>query len=104
MQTILAFVKEYFVFMLVLFLISYLVPRESYRKYFHFFIGALMVAVLMEPVLSFFNRDARGEFHRQLEEIEKNLSEIEYEEKGEDIFEQFLKDPGVDGKENGTEK
>ena len=104
MATILQFVQEYFVFMLVLFLISYLVPRESYQKYFHFFIGALMVAVLMEPILSFFHKDARQEFHRELEKIEKNLSDIEYEEKGEDIFEQFLENPAVDGTENGAEK
>lgn len=104
MEIILQFVKEYFVFMLVLFLISYLVPRDSYQKYFHFFIGALMVAVLMEPVLSFLNRDTRQEVHREMEEIERQLSDMEYEEKGEDIFEQFLKDPSVDGTENGTEE
>ena len=75
MQVILSFVEKYFIFVLFLFLISYLVPRESYRKYFRFFIGALMAAVLLEPVFSFMNRDAREDFHRQLEKIEKDLSD-----------------------------
>lgn len=104
MQVILQFVEKYFIFVLVLFLISYLVPRESYQKYFHFFIGALMVAVLMEPVLSILNRNTREEFHQELEKIEIDLSDNGYYEKGEDIFEQFLETPGVDGEENETEK
>ena len=37
MQVILQFVEKYFIFVLVLFLISYLVPRESYQKYFHLY-------------------------------------------------------------------
>ena len=33
METIIVFVKNYFLFLLVLYLISYLAPQESYRKY-----------------------------------------------------------------------
>ena len=97
MQSILDFVKNYFIFMLILFLFSYLAPKESYRRYFHFFIGALMVAILMRPVLSFIDRDAADEFREKLSGIEKQLSSIEYYEKGENIFEQFLSDPGMAG-------
>ena len=104
MSILLSFVEKYFIFVLVLFLISYLVPRESYQKYFHFFIGALMVAVLMEPVLSFLNRDERADFHGELEKIVSDMSDQGYYEKVEDIFEQFLEAPGMAGEENETEK
>lgn len=99
MQTILNFVQQYFVFMLVLFVFSYLVPGESYRKYFHFFIGALMVVVLLKPLLSFSSGKVRGEFEKERKEMEQKLSDREYYEKGEDIFEQFLSDPGLAGTE-----
>ena len=59
MDTILEFVRNYFIFLLVLYLISYLAPQESYRRYFHFFISVLMVAVLMKPVLGFLQKDVR---------------------------------------------
>lgn len=104
MQIVLQFVEKYFIFMLVLFLISYLVPRESYQKYFHFFIGALMVAVLMEPLLSFRSQKVREEFHSEMRKIEQELSDMEYYEKGEDIFEQFLEDPGLAGNQDEEEE
>lgn len=90
MSEILEFVKNYFIFMLVLFLFSYLVPKENYRKYFNFFIGVLMAAVLVRPILVFVNSDAKREMKKTLEEIEEKLSDLEYQEKGENIFEQFL--------------
>lgn len=95
MQNVLEFVKNYFIFMLILFLVSYLVPKEEYRKYFNFFIAALMVAILMQPVLSFLNRDAAEKLRDELSSIEEELSVIEYYEKGENIFEQFLTDQGM---------
>ncbi len=90
MSEVLEFVRNYFIFMLVLFLFSYLVPKEDYRKYFNFFIGILMAAVLVRPVLVLVNSDAEKEFKKTFDEIEEKLSELEYQEKGENIFEQFL--------------
>ena len=51
MNVILKFVRDYFIFMLILFLFSYLVPKDTYKKYVQFFIGVLMVAILMQPVV-----------------------------------------------------
>lgn len=104
MQIILNFVQDYFVFMLVLFVFSYLVPGESYRKYFQYFIGALMVVILLKPLLSFGNGAYRNEFRQELTHIEKELSDMKYYEKGEDIFEQFLSDPGLAGTEAEKEE
>ncbi len=90
MNTILEFVKHYMILMLVMFLFSYLAPKESYRKYFHFFISVLMVAVLLQPVLTFFAGDTRQEAEEELKQIQKKLDSIEYYEKGESILEQYL--------------
>ena len=37
MEVVLTFVKNYFVLMLIFYLLSYLTPKETYQKYFHFF-------------------------------------------------------------------
>lgn len=36
MEVVLTFVKNYFVLMLIFYLLSYLTPKEAYQKYFHF--------------------------------------------------------------------
>jgi hypothetical protein len=92
MDTILDFAKNYACIMLVLFLFSYLAPREDYRKYFHFFISVLMAAVLLRPVLSLFGEAAEGSLHEELAQLEEALSDIEYQEKGENLIEQFLRE------------
>jgi hypothetical protein len=76
--------------MLLLFLFSYLTPREEYRKYLRFFISALMAAVLLGPVFSLFSDTAEGKWQEELTRLEEALSDIEYQEKGENMLEQFL--------------
>lgn len=96
MSVILNFVRDYFIFMLILFLFSYLAPREDYRKYLQFFIGALMVAILMRPVLTLFSEDGEAQLREELAEIRKEMERIEYSGEGEDIFEWFYEHKGVD--------
>ena len=91
METIIVFVKNYFLFLLVLYLISYLAPQESYRKYYRFF-----VCELMKPVLGFLQKDVRAETRRQLYSVADMLAQNEYKEKGEDVFAWFLEREGVD--------
>lgn len=98
MNVIVEFVKNYFVFLLVLYLFSYLTPKESYQKYFRFFVSALMVAVLLKPVLGFLNRDVQKDARQQLEIITDELESNRYEGKGEDVFEWFFEREGVDYK------
>ena len=90
MNTILEFVKQYMILMLILFLFSYLAPKESYRKYFHFFISVLMAVILLQPVLTFFSGDTRQAAEEELKQIQDKLDSIEYYEKGENILEQYL--------------
>lgn len=98
MDTIVEFVKNYFIFLLVLYLFSYLAPQESYRKYFRFFVSALMIAVLMKPVLGLLGTDARYEMQNRLDEIMEQMQQQTYEGKEEDIFAWFWQHEGLDDK------
>lgn len=96
MNTIIDFVKNYFVFLLVLYLFSHLAPQENDRKYFRFFVSALMIAVLLKPVLGMFEQDARKQTREQLDEICRQLDTNQYAGKGEDVFEWFWEREGLD--------
>ena len=39
----LEFLKKFYIFMLILMVFSYLVPKEEYKKYIQFFIGIFVV-------------------------------------------------------------
>jgi hypothetical protein len=92
METILNFAKNYAAFMLLLFLFTYLTPRREYRKYFQFFISILMAAVLLRPLFSLFGDAAEGKLREELTELGDEISGIEYQEKGENMIERFLRE------------
>lgn len=90
MDTILSVIKGYFVFAIILLVFSYLVPKQSYRKYFQFFISVLMVVILFQPVFSWMQKEDTQFVYENLEKITKRLDEIEFEGEQEDIFEIFF--------------
>ena len=45
------FLKNYYVFLLVLMIVSYLVPKEAYKTYIQFFIGIFVVVLFLKPLL-----------------------------------------------------
>jgi uncharacterized membrane protein (DUF106 family) len=92
METLITFAKNYVCFMLILFLFSYLAPRADYRRYFQFFISVLMVAALIGPILSLFTGTGSDDLKGELKELQKELSDIEYREKGEAIIEKLLRE------------
>ena len=100
MHIILNFVKQYFIFMLLLFVFSYLVPKENYRRYFNFFISVMMVAALLFPLLQISEKEVAEQTKARLEEIEEKIGDTQYYQKGENIFEQFLSDEGLAETEN----
>ena len=97
MHIILNFVKQYFIFMLLLFVFSYLVPKENYRR---FFISVMMVAALLFPLLQISEKEVAEQTKARLEEIEEKIGDTQYYQKGENIFEQFLSDEGLAETEN----
>ena len=90
MEVVLTFVKNYFVLMLIFYLLSYLTPKETYQKYFHFFVSVLVITVLAQPLLVYVGGMKKEEVRQQLHEIVEQMESIEYQEKGENIFEQYL--------------
>lgn len=93
MSVVLTFARDYFIFMLILFLFSYLTPKEDYKKYFQFLIGVMMVAILMRPVLAMLDGDGEEQVRRQVEDI------MEECEKGEELYERLVENAGLDTKE-----
>lgn len=90
METLLSFVRSYFIFLLLLQIISYLTPKESYKRYVNFFTGALLAALLLKPVLGFMNKEEPKELRVQMNEVMEELEKIQYEGKEMDMFEIFF--------------
>lgn len=90
MEVVLTFVKNYFVLMLIFYLLSYLTPKETYQKYFHFFVSVLVITVLAQPLLVYVGGMKKEEARQQLHEIVEQMESIEYQEKGENILNSIL--------------
>jgi len=87
----LEFLKNYYVFMLILMVFSYLVPNETYKKYIQFFIGIFVVVLLLKPALEFFTMDSPARIYEVFEPFNKQVEELDLEiEEGENIFEHFF--------------
>ena len=75
MEVVLTFVKNYFVLMLIFYLLSYLTPKETYQKYFHFFVSVLVITVLAQPLLVYVGGMKKEEARQQLHEIVEHIFE-----------------------------
>lgn len=85
------FLKNYYVFMLILMVFSYLVPREDYKKYIQFFIGVFVVVLLLKPVLTIFTMDNPSLIREVFEPFNQQMNQLDLEiEEGESIFEHFF--------------
>ena len=74
MEVVLTFVKNYFVLMLIFYLLSYLTPKETYQKYFHFFVSVLVITVLAQPLLVYVGGMKKEEARQQLHEIVEQMN------------------------------
>lgn len=81
--------------MMILFLFSYLTPKEDYKKYFQFFIGVLMVAILMRPVIGLLGEDRKAEVR---ERVERMLEECE---RRQESYERLVEAAGLDTQDAG---
>lgn len=73
----LAYLKNYYVFMLILMVLSYLVPKEEYKVYIQFFVGIFMLVLLLKPVLELLTMDDPSiiyDFFAQLNERIEEMS------------------------------
>ena len=87
----LEFLKNYYVFMLILLVLSYLVPKEAYKKYLQFFIGIFIVVLFLKPVLEFFTMDNPMRIYEVFEPFNRQMEELDLELKeGENLYEHFF--------------
>jgi len=87
----LAFLKNYYVFMLILLVLSYLVPKEAYKKYLQFFIGIFIVVLFLKPVLELFTMDNPMRIYEVFEPFNRQMEELDLELKeGENLYEHFF--------------
>lgn len=71
MERILEVFKNYFGIAFMLLIVSYLAPKETYRKYFQFVISILLTIILFQPLEEWiFSGEMAGKIidFRQLEE------------------------------------
>jgi stage III sporulation protein AF len=87
----LAFLKKFYVFMLILMVFSYLVPKDEYKKYIQFFIGIFIVVLFLKPVLEFFTIDNPWKVYEVFDSFNEQINKLEVElEEGENIYEYFF--------------
>lgn len=87
----LEFLKNYYVFMLVLLLFSYLVPKEEYKRYIQFFVGIFVVVLFLKPILEFSAVDVSELLNEVFVPFNQRVEELNLEiEEGETIFEYFF--------------
>ena len=83
------YLKNYYVFMLVLMIFSFLVPREEYKAYIQFFIGIFLIVLLLKPILSIFTAKEPERIYTIFEELNVQVEDMDLE-KGETIYEYFF--------------
>ena len=83
--------KDYYVFMLVLMVFSYFVPRDEYKKYIQFFVGIFVVVLILKPVLELLMTDNPKKIYEIFEIFNKRMEGLELEIKeGESMYEYFF--------------
>lgn len=83
--------KNYYVFVLLLLVFSYLVPKEEYKKYLQFFIGIFIVVLFLKPVISILENDNPTRIYEVFETFNRQMEQLELEEmEGENLYEHFF--------------
>lgn len=85
----LEYLKNYYVFMLVLMVFSFLVPREEYKSYIQFFVGIFLIVLLLKPVLQFMTMEEPTMIYEVFDEMNQQIEELDLE-KGGNIYEYFF--------------
>lgn len=87
----LEFLMKIYIFMLILTIFSYLVPKDEYKKYIQFFIGIFVVVLLLKPILEIVNMNNPTRIYEVFDSFNVKMQEFNVEfEKGETIYEYFF--------------
>jgi len=83
--------KNYYIFMLILMVFSYLVPKENYKVYIQFFIGIFMIVLFLKPILEILTLDNPSFVTDVFEKLNTQIEQIDAKNvEGENIFEYFF--------------
>lgn len=90
MEQVLSIFKNYFGIAFLFLIISYLSPKETYRRYFQFLISVLIAVILIWPVAEWIMKGNPVQKGRAWEEISEKMDSMnEKEEMEGDLFECF---------------
>lgn len=88
MELIYGWVRNIVCFYIFMAVILHLLPRESYRKYVHFFSGMLLMILVMTPVLSLFGQEevlmkkiSQTGFFQELDNLKLDTAHLEQTQK-----------------------
>ena len=73
------YLKNYYIFMLIFMVLSFLVPKDEYKVYIQFFVGIFMVALLLEPILELLMAQDASDLYRIFEELNRKIEEVSRE-------------------------
>ena len=75
----LEYLKKYYIFMLILMVLSFLVPKDEYKVYIQFFVGVFMMVLLLEPVLELLTMEDPSFIYQIFEELNEKIEEVSHE-------------------------
>ena len=85
------FIRNCYVFVLLLMIFSYLVPKDTYKQYIQFFIGIFVVVLLLKPLLEFLMAKDSSMLEGIFSQFNQRMNSLEFQiGEQEDIFEHFF--------------
>ena len=75
----LEYLKNYYIFMLILMILSYMVPKDEYKAYIQFFVGVFMLVILLKPILELLTMDNQNLIYEIFEEINEKIEGVSHE-------------------------
>ena len=87
----LEYLKHYYVFMLILMMVTFLLPKEEYKSYVQFFISIFVIVLFLRPVLELFTSENPDFVYHMFEEFNVQMEQYEVDMiEEENIFEYFF--------------
>ena len=73
-------IKNYFAISFILLVLSYMTPKEEYRKYISFLVGVIMTMLVLGPVINLFNGELNLGKIEGFDELCSQLEDISFDE------------------------
>lgn len=85
------FLRHYYVFMLILMVVSFLLPKEAYKGHIQFFISIFVIVLFLKPVLELFTSEKPDLVYQIFRDFNVQIEQYEADGIGEgNLFEYFF--------------